>query len=146
MNLKDWLRDNLVDSFGNMSSSKWADIFATGCYKLWVWRNKEIFDQDFVRPTWPVKFNQQEADRYSNLKKLSFGVKLRNCSIRHIKWNFPIEGWWKLNSDGAAKCNPGMAGCGGIICNDRGLFVTGYAYHIGLSNAFSGQLWVFSKG
>ena len=33
-------------------------------------------------------------------------------------WSFPPENWHKANFDGAAKGNPGPAGCGGIIRNN----------------------------
>lgn len=54
-----------------------------------------------------------------------------------IKWLFPPEGWFKLNSDGASKGNPGDAGCGGLFRDASGSWVHGYEMHIGCCSSFS---------
>lgn len=43
--------------------------------------------------------------------------------IRHVLWRLPELGWWKVNSDGASKGNPGKAACGGLIRYERGEWV-----------------------
>lgn len=40
--------------------------------------------------------------------------------IQRIRWVRPPEGWTKLNTDGSAITNLGMAGCGGIMRNEGG--------------------------
>ncbi|KAL6558441.1 hypothetical protein OROMI_018791 [Orobanche minor] len=37
-----------------------------------------------------------------------------------VRWVKPVEGWWKLNSDGASKGNPGISGAGGVIRDHLG--------------------------
>ena len=36
-----------------------------------------------------------------------------------MKWNNPQQGWYVLNTDGAANTNLGVAGCGGLIRDCR---------------------------
>ena len=51
----------------------------------------------------------------------SKGKKEDKIKRRHEAiWSFPPENWHKANFDGAAKGNPGPAGCGGIIRNNSG--------------------------
>lgn len=40
-----------------------------------------------------------------------------------ICWSFPPNDWIKANFDGAAKGNPGVAGCGGVIRDSFGNFI-----------------------
>ena len=39
--------------------------------------------------------------------------------IKRVRWERPLEGWCKLNTDGAASGNPGLAGCGGIVRDEH---------------------------
>lgn len=41
------------------------------------------------------------------------------------------EGWMKLNTDGSSIGNLGMAGCGGVIRDDRGCWIAGLANELG---------------
>ena len=34
-----------------------------------------------------------------------------------IRWMAPMEGWYKLNTDGASRGNPGLASAGGVLRN-----------------------------
>ncbi|KAL4343004.1 hypothetical protein AHAS_Ahas11G0035000 [Arachis hypogaea] len=48
---KSWLNLNLTNAIGHGSSTAWTDIFMTTCWWLWKWRNKEIHESAFSRPT-----------------------------------------------------------------------------------------------
>ena len=43
-----------------------------------------------------------------------------------IKWNFPIAGTWKFNTDGSSRGNPGPGGIGGILRDDNGVWECGF--------------------
>ena len=45
---------------------------------------------------------------------------------RWVRWEWPIDGVVKLNVDGCSKGNPGLAGFGGLVCNDHGRWVFGF--------------------
>jgi hypothetical protein len=51
----------------------------------------------------------------------------------------------KLNTDGACKGRI-TAGCGGIIRNNRGDWLGGFAKHIGTCSAFTTKLWGVLEG
>ena len=52
--------------------------------------------------------------------KVKPGKKDKIKRRQEATWSFPPENWHKANFDGAAKGNPGPAGCGGIIRNSSG--------------------------
>ncbi|MCI28245.1 ribonuclease H protein [Trifolium medium] len=62
-----------------------------------------------------------------------------------IGWKPPVEGWVKVNIDGACK-SESVAGCGGIIRNNRGGWLGGFAKHIGSCSAFVAELWGVLEG
>ena len=39
--------------------------------------------------------------------------------MMRIRWEKPIQGWWKLNTDGSYCGNTGLAGCGGVVRDDE---------------------------
>jgi len=43
----------------------------------------------------------------------------------------PLEGEWLLMVDGAARGNPGPAGCGAVICNETGAVVRELSRYLG---------------
>ncbi|XP_061373767.1 glutathione S-transferase T2-like [Gastrolobium bilobum] len=51
------------------------------------------------------------------------------------------EGYVKINTDGAARGNPGLAACGRVLRNSQGLWLRGYAIRLGRCTAFRAELW-----
>ena len=47
----------------------------------------------------------------------------------------------KLNTDDSFARNPGMAGCGGVVRDEHGKWVRGFARQIGLTTSFVAELW-----
>lgn len=58
-----------------------------------------------------------------------------------ITWHPPVEGWVKLNSDGAYRSSMEMASAGGMLRNDQGNWVWGYMVKIGKMKSFMAELW-----
>jgi len=58
-----------------------------------------------------------------------------------IRWMAPIEGWYKMNTDGASRGNPGVASAGGVLRNSAGEWCGGFAVHIGRCSAPLAELW-----
>lgn len=57
--------------------------------------------------------------RYDETRRALYGEEASTCSMTSrsqevmVDWKFPPMGWYVLNSDGAAKGSPGLAGGGG---------------------------------
>ena len=55
--------------------------------------------------------------------------------------------WFKLNTDGSSLDNPGLAGGGGgLIRNEKGEWVKGYARVIGTTTSAAAELWALRDG
>ena len=66
--------------------------------------------------------------------------------LRRIRWEKPVQGWWKLNIDGFYCGNTSLAGCGGVIRDDAGRWVIGFSRSIGMTNSFAAELWGLREG
>lgn len=63
-----------------------------------------------------------------------------------MRWLNPPSNWFKLKSDGSLRGNPSLAGGGGLIRNERGEWVKGYAQAIGTMTSVAVELWVLRDG
>ena len=57
-----------------------------------------------------------------------------------MRWLNPPSNWFKLNSDGSARGNPGLAGGGGLIRNEEGEWVKRYARANGITTSVATEL------
>ncbi|XP_070008531.1 uncharacterized protein [Nicotiana sylvestris] len=60
-------------------------------------------------------------------------IKNDSTKVTHhnlLKWEPPTRGFYKLNTDGAARGNPGIRGLGGVIRNHNGDWILGYMDNI----------------
>ncbi|OWM78320.1 hypothetical protein CDL15_Pgr001041 [Punica granatum] len=139
-NLRAWLETNLR-RYRTDPDGRWASIFAIGCWMLWGWRNKELFEADFMRPSnmaAPVlQFSSTSRQAISSANKFAKSSR----EWRWISWNKPLHEWLKLNTDGASKGNPRLAGAGGVLRDCNGRWVDGLAHNIGVSSAMVAELW-----
>ena len=55
-------------------------------------------------------------------------------------------GWYKLNTDEAAGPGVDRTGCGGIIRDEQGQWITGFARRIGAVNSLTAELWGLRDG
>ena len=65
---------------------------------------------------------------------------------RSLRWERPPLGWKKLNTDGSWLRGADRAGCGGIVRDDQGEWIAGFAKHIGSTNSFTTELWGLREG
>ena len=49
--------------------------------------------------------------------------------------------WFKLNTEGTFKASSGMTFAGGIIRDENGNWLVGFAFHIGPSSSLQTELW-----
>ena len=80
------------------------------------------------------------------------GKSFRTIQVRYsrVKWNRALEGWCKLNSDGASLGNPGRARggglIGGLIRDHRGAWIRGYTHNIGFTTSVIAKFWALQDG
>jgi len=139
--LLEWLFANLGDRRKTCEST-WSTLFALSIWWAWKWRCGNIFGvQDKCRDR--VRFLKDLARETSMahviVRTLSGGHGER--VERLIAWSKPEEGWWKLNTDGASRGNPGLASAGGVLRDEEGAWRGGFALNIGVCSAPLAELW-----
>uniref|UniRef100_A0A7C8ZGN9 RNase H type-1 domain-containing protein n=1 Tax=Opuntia streptacantha TaxID=393608 RepID=A0A7C8ZGN9_OPUST len=72
-------------------------------------------------------------------------LKMLNSAIG-VRWVPPSEGWVALNTDGAARGNPGPAGAGGVIRGERGEWIAGFSEHLGRCSSLKAELRAVLRG
>nr|POF16994.1 putative ribonuclease h protein [Quercus suber] len=74
-------------------------------------------------------------------------TKVPMCRVATPVQRFkPKAGWMKLNTDGSSLGNPSMVGGGGLIRNEEGRWVVGFACKIGITSSFFVELWALRDG
>ena len=63
---------------------------------------------------------------------------LKNTSL--VQWYPPPRGFFKLNMNGSALGNQGLAGAGGLIRRSDGSWVSGFIRNIGITSSFAAEL------
>lgn len=76
---------------------------------------------------------------------MSSGSK-RKRSERFIRWEYPREGWVRLNTDGASKGNPGFAGAGGLIRSHKGEVHEIFSLNCGTCTVTKAELLAVMRG
>ncbi|KAM5585459.1 hypothetical protein ABKV19_004710 [Rosa sericea] len=63
-----------------------------------------------------------------------------------LSWSFPPQGWYKLNVDGSRRNKSGCIGGGGVIRNESGEWVAGFAANLGTGKVIEAELKALHKG
>ncbi|KAL0449169.1 UNVERIFIED_CONTAM: putative ribonuclease H protein [Sesamum latifolium] len=93
-----------------------------------------------------MKAKNWKGDLLVAAKMGFFFPKTTPQSPKVIRWRYPIEGWWKLNTDGASKGNPGCAGAGGIIRDCHGRFILEFPDGLGVQTNTYAALYAIVRG
>ena len=64
---------------------------------------------------------------------------------KSIRWEKPRAGWLTLNTDGSAGSNSGPGG-GGLLRDENGNWVKGFARKIGNTSSYLAELWALRDG
>ena len=89
----------------------------------------------FIKKLWPKLINPPLVYTVSNKEARA------NC-----KWTPPPPGWHKLNFDGAARGNPGIAGVGCILNDEYGRWVAKLAAPLPPASNNVAELEALEKG
>ena len=141
-----WLEVNLrntSDKIGQFLS--WSCFFAFSIWGLWLHRNKRIFKQlgAGVCNVGGVMNVDLDLDYYFSAGRIK---PTKEKIPVHVKWNKPDLNWLKLNTDGSALQNPGLAGSGRLIRHHNGCLVKGFARAIGIATRVEAELWALRDG
>lgn len=139
-----WMDENLGSKV-LFSGVEWRIIFAITLGRLWT-----------IRCSYTMKDEDTSLETHSILANImSSAIEVMqafgNCSALnkadlHIQWVAPGDGVVKLNTDGAAKGNPGVAGAGGLIRSSIGTWLMGFQLHLGVCSNMEAELQAIRCG
>ncbi|CAA7025020.1 unnamed protein product [Microthlaspi erraticum] len=138
--LLSWVYENLGKD-DEMGGYSWATVFAMSLWWGWKWRCWNVFGkQGTCRDR--VQFLKDRAREASTAhEKVRIQGRRGERVERQIAWVPPESGWWKMNTDGASRGNPGLATAGGVLRGANGEWICGFALNIGICSAPLAELW-----
>ena len=148
VNLKTWFAVNFRGA-DMLNSEEWSRMFTVTCWWLWKWRNERCFQ---TSPKIPV---DQRSFIFARVRQIDLAMKNPSDLVEHqrpqrleafIRWIHPGVGWVKLNTDGAAKGNPGPAGAGGLIRGYRGEVFEVFSINCGVCSCTRAELLAVLRG
>ncbi|KAK2379785.1 Polynucleotidyl transferase, ribonuclease H superfamily protein [Trifolium repens] len=143
--LKQWITLNLTSLKKWNNDVDWKDFWATACHFIWYWRNKAEHDDHFQRPQNPIMVITDRVQQYKHAEMLGTVMQQTTRAEIMVCWKPPMEGWVKLNRDGAYK-DGSAAGCGGVIRDSHGGWIGGFAKYLGICSAYVAELWGVLEG
>ncbi|XP_058771248.1 uncharacterized protein LOC131644704 [Vicia villosa] len=143
-NLTSWINTNLCNKRNCGWPKDWDKLWANACHMLWMWRNKEKFNEGFVRPHNRVERLRRVIGCYA----ASDGI-MRDCCMgreitKQIHFVPPRTGWICINIDEA--CINGIISCDGVIRGDVGEWIGGFLKFIRRGDPYLDELWGLYEG
>ncbi|KAL9293886.1 putative ribonuclease H domain, reverse transcriptase zinc-binding domain-containing protein [Arabidopsis thaliana] len=138
--LLEWIYANLREGIV-IDGISWATTFAMALWWGWKWRCCNVFGENRVCRD-RVKFVKDIAAEVTKANVAFGGRAIAGARVeRMIRWKEPSVGWFKLNTDGASRGNPGPATAGGVLRDENGIWCGGFALNIGRCSAPLAELW-----
>ena len=73
-------------------------------------------------------------------------MEKRSMAVIAVRLEKPLLNWYKLNTDGASCGNPGRARGGGVIRDNAGNWIRGFARYIGYTTSKIAEFWALRDG
>ena len=151
-----FFRKATLVSLSDQLFNLWIVGIIASIHTIWYTRNNSTFEDRLISLSsalalvWTAMRDANKVqkgtmkntiDDLTILRKIGVqGLPSKAPRIIHVPWTPPPCGWIKVNTDGAANGNPGLAGCGGVFRTHRGFFKGGFAFHLGMAFAFESEL------
>ena len=143
--VKDWIKLWSHSSLQTPSQFLlWKDVFPIICWTIWSARNKVVFEG--------LGFNHQQIMHCVKSLAIELHFSLPQQVDKLVKtssfigWTPPPFGFFKLNTDGSALGNPGIASVGDLIRDSDGRWIRGFPHSIGTTNSLVAELWGLRDG
>ncbi|CAL1358711.1 unnamed protein product [Linum trigynum] len=148
-----WLRMNFMEGECEKLGVSWETLFSIATWLLWKNRNDMRFKglSSTLTPPSLAHSILAKTKLWSEAWSAPSLLPSRRATpvnrvMADIAWSSPVEGWVKLNIDGASNGNPGMAGVGGVLRDSMGHWIVGFMAKIGEATAALAELWAFYHG
>ncbi|WCJ29111.1 hypothetical protein M5689_010768 [Euphorbia peplus] len=147
LNSDNWFAESLCKSDDFFQVGNWHLKFVVTTSIIWEWRNKAIFQHDFVLPRDKCDNIRRRWDEIERgwLEDLNARSNVEKLEV-WIGWKEPKTGWWKLNSDGSRNVETNSIAAGGVIRDGEGKWCSGFVHNIGKGSSFEAELWGVLSG
>ena len=106
-------------------------------------RNNKVFQNRDYLPNLASQIISSALEFVLYVKDVHEG---KDQTIRTIRWERPVEGWLKLNTNGLSLGNLGLAAGGGVIRDGNSNSVVGFSRKIGITSSFMAEMWPLRDG
>lgn len=144
--ISDWVFDNCNSSSkSRIANIPWSCIFPFILWTIWLDRNDLIHNPEIRRYSRGIVSLSKERcfEFWAAVDKPRNRFAFKEVQIG---WSPPPSGSCKMNTDGAAKSNPGMAAAGGVLRDSRGRWLGSFARNIGWTTSLEAELWALRDG
>lgn len=116
---EDWIQQNICAH--DDQSLEWSRLFGIVMEQLWQRRNEKVFKNILCSLNEVITYARnmiQYLRMAANHRGLVRPLGPSHWFYRQVRWQPPLEGWAKINTDGAFSATTTTAACGGVFRND----------------------------
>jgi len=146
VNFLHWVNWNLR---AQQEDTEWPRKFLLTVWYIWKWRCARCFGEEDTVPREIGYFLASKFREVSLALDQSHPVADidgRGSTARWVRWEPPPRGWMVLNTDGAAKGNPGQAGAGGVLRGENSEWIIGFSEGLGYCSSVRAELRAVLRG
>ena len=141
---EDWLADNGMFNYPySPNQPPWKSVFLFAIWSIWLKRNLLVFHNKSAHHSLIPEILSKSSEFFHCTMSPRNAPRM---TTKLIKWEKPASEWVKLNTVGSSLGNPGIAGCGGLVRDEDGKWVIGFARKIWKSSSFIAEIWALRDG
>ena len=145
LSFQEWLRRNTTINWASLPHHlPWRVYFPFTRWKLWLARNERIFKTQ-SRSQYSLIFSSvQTATKFHFLASTTKRPSVQVPQL--VSWLAPLYPYFKLNIDGSALDNSGLAGARGVLRNHQAQWITRFSAWVGLATNNMAELAAVRQG
>ena len=121
----------------------WNQVFLCSLCLLWKDRNLCVFKHKNPNPNLSREIVDQASEFFFCVNN---ALVTKRMIVKNTRWEKPRARWLTLNCDGSAVSTVGSAGGDGLVKDENGEWVMGFARRIGNASNYLVELWALRDG
>ncbi|GLT74169.1 hypothetical protein SLA2020_459820 [Shorea laevis] len=144
LSLLDWIKINCSSKlFFSSPTLPWSSVCCFLLWHIWLDRNQLCFRNTSHIGSIRHKSLSLATEFWSSRNHI---VKRISSDFIAIYWTKPPMNFIKINTDGSTLRNPGPSGAGGVLRDDSGSWIVGYALNLGIGTNTNAEFWGIKQG